>query len=441
MGKEKEKQVADFYAIFPHPEHARIWMLRAGEKWVLPHIRTDEEVWFAEYHKVREKLGKVLGFQVIPLRYIRNHRDCDPPRIEVIYVLEPSVDKIPATEGHWVGREVLDALGVSEHKNALKAYLEEVEKGDIPALRPPWTQSGWFDAATEWIEAQVENLGFKLTEPVECVKSWGISCVLKAHSTGGDFYLKESSTLPLFADEPALTACLATLFPNHIPKPVAIDRERHWMLLEDFGQLEVEDQEAMYRCFGELQVKAVKQVDTLLGMGCLDRRLIHLIGQVDTLVEDPNIVDQLKDSEVQKLRQLMPRLKEKVGELTTFGVPQTLVHGDLHLGNVVTRDGSYLFFDWTDGCVTHPFFDMMGIYNQKDEDLRSQFQNAYLEVWTEFESMDRLQRCWKLAGSLYYLHHAISYQHITANLEAINQPELDAAPKFLRDLLNHEDWC
>ena len=45
----------------------------------------------------------------------------------------------------------------------------------------------------------------------------------------------------------------------------------------------------MYRCFGKLQVEAVKQVDKLFGMGCLDRRLTQLIGQVDGLVEDPNI--------------------------------------------------------------------------------------------------------------------------------------------------------
>ena len=218
------------------------------------------------------------------------------------------------------------------------------------------------------------------------------------------------------------------------------------MLLADFGKPlrnadpKAEEREAVYRWFGKLQVEAVKQVDKLLGTGCLDRRLTHLIGQVDGLVEDPNIVDQLDDSEIRKLRELIPRLKEKIGELTTFRVPETLVHGDLHLGNIAGRDGSLLVFDWTDGCVTHPFFDMMGIYVQKHEELRSRFRNAYLDAWTEFESMNRLQRCWELAGSLYYLHHAISYQHITASLEAVSKPELDEASDFLRKLLNLEDW-
>jgi len=68
------------------------------------------------------------------------------------------------------------------------------------------------------------------------------------------------------------------------------------------------------------------------------------------------------------------------------------------------------------------------------------FKNAYLEAWTTYESIERLQKCWKLAGRFYYLHHAVSYQHITMSLEAINQPELDYVPKFLRGLLNHEYW-
>ena len=441
---EEEKQISDLYAVLPHPKECKIWMLKEGEKWVLPHTRTDGSMWYAEYHKVSALLGKTLNLNVIPLRYIRMHREQTPSRLEIIYVLQSAGENIPSTNGHWVGQEALETLKLPEHKDALNAYFEEIETGNPPPKRPPWSQPGWFDAATEWIESQLENLGHKLTKPVTCIKSWGISCVLKIASTGGNFYLKESSTLPLFANEPAVTKGLATLFPDHVPKPVAIHAEKHWMLLKDFGKTiwetksEADVREAVFRCFGTLQVEAVTQIDNLLAMGCQDRRLTHLIGQVDALLEDPNILKKLKDSEVQKLKKRMPQFKAQLHELTTFNIPQTLVHGDLHMGNVAMRDDKYLFFDWTDTCITHPFFDMMGIYNQKDEDLRLQFQNAYLEIWIAFESMDRLQKCWKLAHSLYYLHHAVSYQHITASLETINQPELDTAPQFLRDLLNHE---
>jgi len=443
---EEATQVSDFYAVLPHRERPCIWMLRDGGKWVLPHIRTDEDVWYGEYHRVRDMFGQVLEGQVVPLRYIRMHRDQNSLRVEGVYVLDSVGDDISDTHGEWVGREVLNALVHPEHKEALHVYFEEVEKGDVPARRPPWSQPGWFGAVTEWIDVQVKDLGFELIEPIDVMKSWGISCVLKASSTGGFFYLKESSTLPLFADEPVVTAGLARLFPDHVPKPVGIHPERHWMLLEDFGKTirstkpDAGVREDVFRCFGALQVESVAQVDKLLEMGCRDRRLTHLMGQIDGLVEDPHIVDKLEASEIERLWELMPRLKDQLGELASFGVPETLVHGDLHLGNVAVRDGTYLFFDWTDACVTHPFFDMMDVFYEKDDALRSQFQNAYLEAWTSFESMERLQKCWKLAGSLYYLHHAVSYQHITASLEAINQPELDDAPRFLRGLLNHECW-
>jgi Ser/Thr protein kinase RdoA (MazF antagonist) len=36
-------------------------------------------------------------------------------------------------------------------------------------------------------------------------------------------------------------------------------------------------------------------------------------------------------------------------------VDRTLQHDDLHDGNVFVRDGRYLFFDWGDSCVSHPF--------------------------------------------------------------------------------------
>jgi hypothetical protein len=42
-------------------------------------------------------------------------------------------------------------------------------------------------------------------------------------------------------------------------------------------------------------------------------------------------------------------------ELAAYGIPETIQHDDLHDGQVFLRDGGYLFFDWGDSCVSHPF--------------------------------------------------------------------------------------
>ena len=56
------------------------------------------------------------------------------------------------------------------------------------------------------------------------------------------------------------------------------------------------------------------------------------------------------------------------------------------------------FFDWTDICIAHPFFEMATIIEtvfdksalQPEVDVRTRLRNAYLQPWTEYEPMERL---------------------------------------------------
>jgi hypothetical protein len=115
-----------------------------------------------------------------------------------------------------------------------------------------------------------------LPHPVEQVKSWGISCILRAHTDAGDVYFKVASSLPLFGHEPALMRGLSALYPDDIPAPLSIDAQRRWMLLADFGapigwKAPVETQEAMLHRYGGLQRDAASRLDDLLALGCIDR--------------------------------------------------------------------------------------------------------------------------------------------------------------------------
>ena len=90
-------------------------------------------------------------------------------------------------------------------------------------------------------------------------------------------------------------------------------------------------------------------------------------------------------------------------ELARYAVPSTLVHGDLHLGNVARLAGRYLFFDWTDGCVAHPFFDTISIFQTKqarDPGVQARLRDSYLGVWAGYESIERLREAWTLAKPL-----------------------------------------
>ena len=176
---------------------------------------------------------------------------------------------------------------------------------------------------------------------------------------------------------------MAALFPDAVPAPLAWDPERRWMLLADLGrslraQSTVAAREAMLRQFGHLQIAAAPHVDHLLTIGCLDRRLACLARQIDPLLDDTTLLGDLTKAEVAELRALAPRLKAMCRELADYHVPATLVHGDLNLGNVALHDEQYVFFDWTDACVSHPFFDLLTVIWEDDPEVQAHLLERYL---------------------------------------------------------------
>ncbi|OKH35066.1 hypothetical protein NIES2101_38000 [Calothrix sp. HK-06] len=75
--------------------------------------------------------------------------------------------------------------------------------------------------------------------------------------------------------------------------------------------------------------------------------------------------------------------------------------------------------------------------NQLSSSTLMDLRDKYLAQWTIYEPKSRLLEAWTLAKPLCALHHAVTYQHITACLEPRAKQELsNALPAFLRELLN-----
>ena len=436
------------YTILPHPHEAKVLILSEDGNYFLPHVLVNDSIDFENLTIIKSQIEPKLKFSVNILYYADLDYDKSKHQINCIYVLERDVAFAEITEGDWIDLQVLRNLPLKfpKHKSIIETYLLEIESGNIPELRPPWAREGWLQSATQWIDEQLLELKYQRISPVECIKSWGISCVLRVNTTGGKIYLKEASTLPLFCNEPVVTPELANLFSPHIPHVLGVDTQRHWMLLADFGEpigrnSPVKLQKDIYRLLAQIQIKSVQYIDKLLSVGCLDRRLDWLATQIDVLFDDEIALSQLQAEEIKQLHTFAPYLKNFCSQLASYQIPQTLVHGDLHLGNVAFYQDNYLIFDWTDSCVSHPFFDMIDLFfNSKKKVFSSDIkylQQEYLSQWTAYEPMSRLLEAWTLAKPLCALHHAVSYQHIVACLEPRAKQELsNALPGFLRELIS-----
>ncbi len=436
---------SDVYGLLLHPGERRVLLLPGEQGWALPHVQLPERLWPRQVARPCAFLETAVG---LPLNVVRCARvsveESPAPRVEVLYVLEVrgGATAQPAV-GQWVAwEEVTEALLLAQpqHRALIAACVHEAAHNQTAPLRPSWQRVGWFAAATSWMEGQVRLLGRSLCAPIEQVRVQGTTTVLRGTTTDGAVYFKEAAALPLFADEPALTEALARLFPAHVVGPLARAPAQRWMLLHDLGAPLGATPEAdvwvQWLCqFAALQQQSAAHVRELLGLGCLDRRLPRLAGQIEPLLADPTALAGLEPQERDYLRTRGPHLVEMCAQLADAALPSTLVHGDLHPGNIASLAGGYRFFDWTDGCVAHPFFDLVTVQDAAEAVLGApawtSLRESYLSLWTAYAPLDRLRALWVLAEPLGYLHDALSYHAITHALEPDSRWEVEGMVPFL----------
>ena len=423
------------YGALRHPARPSILVLRSDREWRLPRVVADD-VWIAQADAIVDAFERRLGTRPWLLRQLRFGED------EAVLELELSdLEWSAPAHGRWVGRDELDALRLRDEgqRGLLAAYLDSLARDDAPDERSPWSRAGWVDEVRVWLERELGRLGRSLVA-VEQVKQWSISSVLRVRTDGPDVYFKVSAPLPLFVEEGRVTAMLASRFPGYVPEPLAVDEERGWLLLPAFDELVGWKAPLDVRCdvlarFAQLQQLSAEHADELIAAGCLDRRLGVLEQQLEPLVTHPEAVARLQLDEVEELRLQLPAFREACRRLAGYALPPTLVHGDLHIGNVARHDGELVYFDWTDACIAHPFIDLLSLQWEQDETRRAALLDAYLGSWEGVESPERLAEAASLAAVVIPLHHAVSYQQIVAGLEPAAKPELDATHGFLREAL------
>jgi hypothetical protein len=446
-----------FYVVVPHPREPRLLLLPAGEQWALPHF-TPKERFFTMTGPLNEAAKQALGVDVTVLRCARYDADREvKKRVDAIFFMENhSPDWTPGEGMRWVGREELAGLelAVPEQRETLESWFSEAEGGEIPAQRAPWARPGWLDLVSGWMRGKLAERGLTVTGQVEQVKQWGISCVLKVATTGGDYYFK--AVPGIFATEPQITEGLARLFPGRVPEPLAIEMRpgEGWMLLRGFETKPVWDAtqgqwDAILRLFAPLQRASVDLIDQLYAVGCQDRRLDKLALHLDELLADEEMMSSLEEVQREQLRTLAPTLRGMCEKLAGYAIPYTLVHGDFHPANVVPDGGGYCIFDWTDACIAHPFLDMATVLEsdgiQESQEARAHLRAVYLEEWARYgyEPPERLEEALRLALPLGALHQAVSYRNIVAALEPAQKWELASGRSYwvrimLRDLLAEE---
>ncbi len=446
MGEKVERL---YHLLIPHPTEPAVLMLANGSNWALPQCSVDARTASAA-EPIRAAVRAQLGLGVIVLRCVTADHDEPAHQVTALFDLDNlSPDWTLPPSARWVDAAALAGLPLAEtsHRRWLEAWF--AESGSPPTLRAPWARPGWFGEACAWIEAQVQHEGWSLSRPIEQLRLWSITCALRMRTSAGDLYFK--AVPEMFAREPGLTRALGELFSDCVPEVVAMDAARGWMLLRDFGGRRLSESadptawEAALRRYARLQIESARDLDHWFALDCLDRRPAQLAMQIDPLLADKDALlldqpDGLTSADLGTLRGLSDRLKAACAALADLGLPDTLEHGDFHADNINVTERGPVIYDWTDGCVAHPFFSLASFSETAPPELFERVVRAYLDEWATRFRRERVEAAFRLARPLGALHLAVSYQIIRDNTEPGARWELAGAlPFWLKVLLKHRD--
>ncbi len=320
----------------------------------------------------------------------------------------------------------------------------------LPKLEIPWTKPGWFDAAEIWIQTELQRQGLKAIAPIEVVKNWALAIILRVPTTEGMIYFKASS--PLFAKEAEFTGILAAQYPQNIPEVLAIHSDKSWILMRELeGEIlenmgDISQWQAALNQWAKFQILAIEHRSDLIACGWVDLGVKRITQTLDQLF-DPSLRiprnhgKNSANTELLKLLPFVPKLQTVLEQFRELNIPDTLVHGDLSPRNIYRRAPGFIYFDWSDTCISHPFFDLIRFLYEIEKDLpdiidaRSRIRNAYLEPWTIYAPMEKLVSTFEFASAtLVSLYETISERLLRENWgnQSHNhwQPQTDSTVYF-----------
>jgi hypothetical protein len=204
-----------------------------------------------------------------------------------------------------------------------------------------------------WVEEALARVDLaRVGAPIQ-VRTWNLSSLWRLPLDGKTAWLKVVP--PFFVHEGRV---LDRLGGGHFPVLLAHDGPR--MLLaeipgEDLYDATVPQLLEMIAILVGLQRAWATRVDELLVIGAPDWRAPALTEAIRSVV-DRNATD-IATHDRTLLTAFVDGLPARFAEIGDCGLPDTLVHGDFHPGNVRGDASNLVLLDWGDCGVGHPLLD------------------------------------------------------------------------------------
>jgi len=294
---------------------------------------------------------------------------------------------------------------------------------DEQPLRLPYARPGGPAADVEWAERVLRERRLERAGPAVQVRSWNLSSIWRLPLVdAGPAWLKVVP--PFFGHEGDI---LRRLQSGPVPRLLGHDGRR--ILLAD---IEGEDQyEAplpvllrMVTILVELQAEWLGRARELLAIRLPDWRGRALSTSMGRLVARRRA--DLADDDARSLDALVDGLPARWEAVAAAGVPDTLVHGDFHPGNVRGSAARLTLLDWGDTGVGHPLLDLPAFLSAIPADAVSPVREHWLRLWKDAVPGSNPDIAARLLEPVAAARQALIFQGFVDNIEPVERRHHEA---------------
>jgi hypothetical protein len=261
-----------------------------------------------------------------------------------------------------------------------------------------------------WGTAALEALGTPGATAAQ-QRTWNLSAIWRFDANGAPVaWLKQ---VPAFLrHEPAVLGLVSGVAPGLVPPLLATGDEGRMLLAhvpgaDGYGAGAGVCARAAI-AFHPVQEHFAGRADELLAAGLPDRRL----------TADPFVrVAEPYHGRIDGLRALIDGLPERLAAIAACGLPDTLVHGDLHPGNTRVGAGTPVIVDWGDATVSHPAYDILRLTESLPEADTAALIAAWALRWRLSVPGSDPARAAELMRPVAHLRAAMFCSDFVANIE------------------------
>jgi phosphotransferase family enzyme len=246
-------------------------------------------------------------------------------------------------------------------------------------------------------------------------RTWNLSAIWRLDAGGAPVaWLKQVPSF--FAHEPAALGLVGGVVPGLVPPLLAAGTEGRMLLAHVPGAdrygAGAELCGEIAAAFHPVQAHFAGRTDELAAAGVPDW---PLDAARYARVAEPHLAT------IDGLRELIDDLPRRFAEVADCGLPDTLVHGDLHPGNTRTDDDGHLsIMDWGDCSIGHPAFDILRLTGDLDDP--APLLGEWGRRWQETVPGSDPLRAVALLRPVAALRGAVAYAAFLAAIEPAEHP-------------------